>query len=99
MSETKARLRKLLEEHFGPTTALEAKDDEALWRTVEERRAAGGGTPDGHLDSLDKVEFMMLVEEEFYLKINDEIAERLNTIGDIAEHIDLLIASKNAAGH
>lgn len=33
-------------------------------------------------DSLDKIEFIMAVEEEFSIEIDDECAERINTLQD-----------------
>ncbi|CDK30431.1 acyl carrier protein [Candidatus Babela massiliensis] len=38
-------------------------------------------------DSLDRVEIVMRLEEEFKLEINDEDAEKLNTIDDAVNYI------------
>ncbi|AFC21609.1 acyl carrier protein [Cronobacter phage vB_CsaM_GAP32] len=39
------------------------------------------------LDSLDLVEFIMAVEEEFDAEISDEDAEKFETIGDIIANV------------
>jgi len=38
-------------------------------------------------DSLDLVEIMMEVEEHFDIKVPDEIAEEVDTIGDVADGV------------
>jgi len=39
-------------------------------------------------DSLDAVELVMAVEEEFNIEVADEDAEKLVTVGDIITHVD-----------
>lgn len=39
-------------------------------------------------DSLDIVELVMAMEEEFDLEIPDEDAEKLKTVGDVASYLD-----------
>jgi len=39
-------------------------------------------------DSLDTVELIMQLEDEFNLEIPDEEAEKLTTVGAVAEYID-----------
>lgn len=38
-------------------------------------------------DSLDVVEFIMALEEEFDIEIPDEAAEKVGTVGDVVEYI------------
>lgn len=38
-------------------------------------------------DTLDHIELIMAVEEEFELCIIDEDAERINTVGDLVEYV------------
>ncbi len=38
-------------------------------------------------DSLDVVELVMSIEEEFEMEISDEEVEKIRTIGDIVEYI------------
>ena len=51
-------------------------------------------TPEGKLnddfdlDSLDRVEILMMVEEEFNIEIPDEEAEKFTTIADVVRYID-----------
>jgi len=39
-------------------------------------------------DSLDNVELIMALEEEFNIEIPDDDAERIKTVGDIIKYID-----------
>ena len=39
-------------------------------------------------DSLDIIEMLMALEEEFNITVPDEKAESLKTVGDIAKYID-----------
>ncbi len=39
-------------------------------------------------DSLDTVELVMALEEEFDLEIPDEVAEKIRTVGDAIKHIE-----------
>ncbi len=51
-------------------------------------------TPEAHFiddlgaDSLDTVELVMALEEEFHIEISDEDAEKIQTVGDVARYID-----------
>ena len=45
-------------------------------------------------DSLDTVELVMALEEEFGVEIPDEDAEKMATVGDAAKYIDEKIAAK-----
>ncbi len=44
-------------------------------------------------DSLDIVELLMALEEEFSVEIPDEDAEKMSTVGDVFEYIDAKRAS------
>jgi acyl carrier protein len=50
-------------------------------------------TPDAHIredlgaDSLDDVEVVMALEEEFDIEIDDETAERVRTVQQIIDHV------------
>jgi acyl carrier protein len=39
-------------------------------------------------DSLDQVEFVMSLEEEFGIEVPDEAAEKIKTVGDAVEYIE-----------
>ncbi|AAN51642.1 MULTISPECIES: acyl carrier protein [Leptospira] len=53
-------------------------------------------TPEAHFiddlgaDSLDTVELVMALEEEFGIEISDEDAEKIQTVGDVTKFIDNL---------
>lgn len=42
-------------------------------------------------DSLDTVELVMALEEEFDIEIPDEEAEKISTVGEAVEHIKKLV--------
>ena len=46
-------------------------------------------------DSLDTVELVMALEEEFNLEIADEEAEKLNTVGKAMEYIKAHVSQEN----
>ena len=45
-------------------------------------------------DSLDTVELIMALEEEFNIEIPDEDAEKMTTVGDAVRYIDEKMAKK-----
>lgn len=45
-------------------------------------------------DSLDTVELVMALEEEFSIEIPDEDAEKMTTVGDAVKYIEEKIAKK-----
>ena len=45
-------------------------------------------------DSLDQVELVMELEEEFDINIPDDVAENITTVGQAVEHIDSATADK-----
>jgi acyl carrier protein len=45
-------------------------------------------------DSLDTVELVMALEEEFGIEIPDEDAEKMTTVGDAVKYIEEKIAAK-----
>lgn len=45
-------------------------------------------------DSLDMIEMLMSLEEEFKISVPDEEAEHLVTVGDVAKFIDKSLQSK-----
>ena len=47
-------------------------------------------------DSLDTVELVMALEEEFDLEIQDEEAEKLATVGDAIEYIEQRLEQQEA---
>jgi acyl carrier protein len=50
------------------------------------------------MDSLDIVECTMEIEEHFDVSVPDEIAERIATVGDVADGVLALMTGPNADG-
>ncbi len=46
-------------------------------------------------DSLDRVEIVMNLEDQFLIEIDDEMAEKLSTIGDVITYIERLVHNKS----
>ncbi|MAF27207.1 MAG: acyl carrier protein [Gemmatimonadota bacterium] len=46
-------------------------------------------------DSLDTVELVMALEEEFDIEIPDEAAEKLKSVGDAVKYLDEHVAAKS----
>ena len=67
------RLRRIISEQLG----------------VDESQVVPGASfeEDLNADSLDLVELIMSLEEEFHIEISEEDAERIKTVGDAAEYI------------
>lgn len=49
---------------------------------------------DLNADSLDLVELIMALEDEFELQVDDAEVENINTVGDAVNYIDELLDSK-----
>jgi acyl carrier protein len=45
-------------------------------------------------DSLDAVELVMAIEEEFHIEIADEAAEKMKTVGDVITYVEKAVDSK-----
>jgi acyl carrier protein len=53
---------------------------------------------DLHFDSLDVVEFAMEIEDEFEVSISDDEVQKLQTIGDVIDHLAQRVADSATAG-
>jgi acyl carrier protein len=49
---------------------------------------------DLNFDSLNKVEFVMELEDEFGTSVDDETAEKLHTVGEVVEYIEKRISQE-----
>ena len=63
---------------------------EQLGVKKEEIRPESSFVDDLGADSLDTVELIMKMEEEFDIEIPDEEAEKLKTVGNVVEYLDNL---------
>jgi acyl carrier protein len=61
---------------------------EQLGVDAEEVVASASFVDDLGADSLDTVELVMALEEEFHLEISDEDAEKITTVGDAVKYIE-----------
>jgi acyl carrier protein len=68
-----AKLKPIIAEQLGVDES-EVKDDASF-------------TEDLNADSLDLVELIMSLEEQFKLQISDEDAEKITTVGEAVEYI------------
>lgn len=80
---TKETLRKIVSDQLAIAPA-DVKDDEP-W-------------PAMGADSLDAVELVMQIEDEFGIEVPDEEAEALKTINQWEGYVDARVAAKKAAG-
>lgn len=45
-------------------------------------------------DSLDIVEFIMAIEDEYDIQVADEEVEKVETVGDVVEYIETLVGDE-----
>ena len=74
MENIEQRVKKIVAEQLGVNEA-EIKNESSF---VDDLGA----------DSLDTVELVMALEEEFHLEISDEDAEKISTVGDAIKYIE-----------
>ena len=59
-----------------------------LGKSVDEKQSDSSFVDDLGADSLDTVELVMALEEEFDLEIADEDAEKISTVNEAVEYIN-----------
>ncbi len=79
-NEIKDKIKKIIVEKLG-VTADQVKDDAKF-------------TDDLGADSLDQVELVMELEEQFGIDIPDEEAEKIQTVGDAMKFVEIKMADK-----
>lgn len=85
MEDIKMQLIAMLGEGFGPSIAEKAEDDGDLAIFFNHDEGAGG---EDYLDSLDRTEFVMAIEDHYKIEIPDELAAKFKTINDVATYVD-----------
>ena len=80
MSEIEARVKAIIVEKFG----------------VQESQVTSEAnfTNDLGADSLDRVELVMEIEDEFGITIPEELAEKIATVGDAVKFVEEKVAEK-----
>lgn len=53
---------------------------------------------DDELDSLDGVELIMSIEEEFDIEVDDDLGRAWLTVGDVVKYVDKALADKALQG-
>ena len=80
MSEIESRVKSIIVEKFGVEESMET--NEARF------------TNDLGADSLDTVELIMEIEDEFGISIPDDLAEKISTVGDAIKFVEQEVANK-----
>lgn len=68
---------------------------EQLSVAIEDVKGESSFVDDLGADSLDTVELVMALEEEFELDIPDEVAEKIMTVQDAVDHINAHISENS----
>jgi len=80
MSEIEARVKEIIVEKFGVSES--------------EVTSEASFTNDLSADSLDRVELIMEIEDEFGISIPEDQAENIATVGDAVKYVEKMVAEK-----
>ena len=80
MSEIESRVKAIIVEKFGVSES--------------EVTLEANFTNDLSADSLDRVELIMEIEDEFGISIPEELAEKIATVGDAVKFVEEKVAEK-----
>ena len=80
MSEIESRVKAIIVEIFGVSES--------------EVTSEANFTNDLSADSLDRVELIMEIEDEFGISIPEELAEKIATVGDAVKFVEEKVAEK-----
>lgn len=98
MENIRDKLIGMLGDDFGDSIEEKAKADPAAQLFFNHDSGPGAGVTD-YLDSLDRVEFVMEIEEVFDISIPDEISSGFKSIDDIAAYVDTMTRGALHGGH
>lgn len=95
MTDTATRIDRILVDHLGVEPERVTPESKLVPAHDVHGRIIGSDTPDLGCDSLDIVEIVMALEEEFRIEISDDEAEPLNTgtVGDVHALIERKLAA------
>jgi len=68
--------------------SIEEKVIEIITEQLNEKVYVNSNIVDAGADSLDAVEIVMEIEEEFEIEIPDEDADKFKTVGDIINYVE-----------
>ena len=80
MSEIESRVKSIIVEKFGVEESMVTSE--------------ASFTNDLGADSLDTVELIMEIEDEFGISIPDDLAEKISTVGDAVRFVEQEVANK-----
>ncbi|MBR5276580.1 MAG: acyl carrier protein [Bacteroidaceae bacterium] len=80
MSEIESRVKSIIVEKFGVEESMVTSE--------------ASFTNDLGADSLDTVELIMEIEDEFGISIPDDLAEKISTVGDAIRFVEEEVAKK-----
>ena len=80
MSEIESRVKSIIVEKFGVEESMVTNE--------------ASFTNDLGADSLDTVELIMEIEDEFGISIPDDLAEKISTVGDALKFVEQEVANK-----
>jgi acyl carrier protein len=80
MSEIESRVKSIIVEKFGVEESMVTSE--------------ASFTNDLGADSLDTVELIMEIEDEFGISIPDDLAEKISTVGDAIKFVEQEVANK-----
>ncbi len=80
MSEIESRVKSIIVEKFGVAESMVTNE--------------ASFTNDLGADSLDTVELIMEIEDEFGISIPDDLAEKISTVGDAIKFVEQEVANK-----
>lgn len=95
MDDIKTKLVGMVDQMFGPSIAEAMREGKDIFTTTNGPVPADGD----YLDSLDRIEFSMAIEEEFDITVPDVIVKDWKTLDQIAEYVSTVVSKPLHGGH